>query len=224
MTTSTPVTEAGSRLLADSYTLFLKSHNYHWNVTGPMFHDAPHPVRDPVPASWRMAVDEIAERIRTLGAPAPGSYSRVRASWRPSKKAKAETPEPGPWWIEQLTDDQAAVARDGPERVRGGRGRRGPGERRPGRAPDRRPREERLDAAESPGVAEAAVSAVGAGLVPALRASRTRVLRARAGTGPAPPNEVATVPTNATGYSGSFTSTSLAGASNSPSFTYSSPT
>lgn len=62
-----------SRLLADSYTLYLKTHNYHWNVTGPLFNTL-HLMFEQQYTELATAVDEIAERIRALGEPAPGSY------------------------------------------------------------------------------------------------------------------------------------------------------
>jgi starvation-inducible DNA-binding protein len=62
-----------SRLLADSYTLYLKTHNYHWNVTGPLFNTL-HLMFEQQYTELATAVDEIAERIRALGHPAPGSY------------------------------------------------------------------------------------------------------------------------------------------------------
>ena len=63
-----------SRLLADSYTLYLKTHNYHWNVTGPQFSTL-HTMFEQQYTELATAVDEIAERIRALGIKAPGSYS-----------------------------------------------------------------------------------------------------------------------------------------------------
>ena len=62
-----------SRLLADSYTLYLKTHNYHWNVTGPMFQTL-HLMFETQYTELALAVDLIAERIRALGFPAPASY------------------------------------------------------------------------------------------------------------------------------------------------------
>ena len=62
-----------SRLLADSYTLYLKTHNYHWNVTGPMFNTL-HLMFEQQYTELALAVDAIAERIRALGVYAPGSY------------------------------------------------------------------------------------------------------------------------------------------------------
>ncbi len=64
-----------SGLLADTYTLYLKTHNFHWNVTGPRFHDL-HAMFEEQYLELAEAVDEIAERIRTLGFPAPGSYAQ----------------------------------------------------------------------------------------------------------------------------------------------------
>jgi starvation-inducible DNA-binding protein len=68
------VAEAAKKLLADSYTLYLKTHNYHWNVVGPMFNSL-HLLFESQYAELAEAVDEIAERIRTIGHHAPGSYS-----------------------------------------------------------------------------------------------------------------------------------------------------
>jgi len=61
------------RLLADTYTLYLKTHNYHWNVTGPRFRDL-HLLWEEQYTELAVAVDDVAERIRTLGHPAPGTY------------------------------------------------------------------------------------------------------------------------------------------------------
>src|SRR3990172_8871334 len=63
-----------SRVLADTYTLYLKTHNFHWNATGPMFTTL-HTLFMTQYSELALAVDEVAERIRTLGAPAPGSYA-----------------------------------------------------------------------------------------------------------------------------------------------------
>lgn len=62
-----------SHLLADTYTLYLKTHNYHWNVTGPMFNTL-HLMFETQYNELALAVDLIAERIRALGHPAPGTY------------------------------------------------------------------------------------------------------------------------------------------------------
>ncbi|MDD3764330.1 MAG: DNA starvation/stationary phase protection protein [Nevskiales bacterium] len=62
-----------SRLLADEYTLYLKTHNFHWNVTGPMFNTL-HLMFEQHYTEAATAVDLVAERIRALGFPAPGTY------------------------------------------------------------------------------------------------------------------------------------------------------
>jgi starvation-inducible DNA-binding protein len=64
-----------SRLLADTYTLYLSTHNFHWNVTGPMFNTLHTMFMTQYTELWN-AVDPIAERIRSLGHPAPGSYAQ----------------------------------------------------------------------------------------------------------------------------------------------------
>lgn len=67
-----------SRLLADTYTLYLSTHNFHWNVTGPMFNTLHAMFMAQYTELWN-AVDPIAERIRSLGHPAPGSYAAYAA-------------------------------------------------------------------------------------------------------------------------------------------------
>jgi starvation-inducible DNA-binding protein len=62
-----------ARLLADTYTLYLQTHNFHWNVTGPMFQTL-HLMFETQYTELALAVDLIAERIRALGYPAPGTY------------------------------------------------------------------------------------------------------------------------------------------------------
>jgi starvation-inducible DNA-binding protein len=64
-----------SHLLADTYTLYLTTHNFHWNVTGPMFNTLHAMFMAQYTELWN-AVDPIAERIRSLGLPAPGSYAQ----------------------------------------------------------------------------------------------------------------------------------------------------
>ena len=70
-----------SRVLADTYTLYLKTHNYHWNVTGPMFNTLHLMFETQYNELW-LAVDLIAERIRSLGSFAPGYRARVRPADR----------------------------------------------------------------------------------------------------------------------------------------------
>lgn len=67
-----------SRLLADEYTLYLKTHNFHWNVTGPLFNTL-HTMFEGHYTEAAAAVDEIAERIRALGVAAPGTYKQFAA-------------------------------------------------------------------------------------------------------------------------------------------------
>lgn len=69
------VAEALGRVLADTYTLYLKTQNYHWNVTGPQFNSL-HAMFEGQYIELRDAIDEVAERIRSLGHFAPGSYAR----------------------------------------------------------------------------------------------------------------------------------------------------
>ena len=67
------IAEGLKRLLADSYTLYLQTHNFHWNVTGPQFREL-HLMFEDHYTELAIAVDEIAERIRTLDVVAPGTY------------------------------------------------------------------------------------------------------------------------------------------------------
>lgn len=68
------IAEGLSRVLADTYTLYLKTHNYHWNVTGPQFRTLHLMFEEQYRELWT-ATDEIAERIRALGEFAPGTYA-----------------------------------------------------------------------------------------------------------------------------------------------------
>lgn len=74
------IAEGLKNLLADSYTLYLQTHNFHWNVTGPQFREL-HLMFEEHYIELAAAVDDIAERIRTLGVTAPGTYKEfVRLS------------------------------------------------------------------------------------------------------------------------------------------------
>ncbi|MEL7310183.1 MAG: Dps family protein [Pseudomonadota bacterium] len=96
-----------SRLLADSYTTYLKTHNFHWNVTGPMFATL-HTLFETQYTELATAVDEIAERIRALGVFAPGSY----AAFSDLSVIEEETGNPDAQsMIRQLVAAQEAVAR-----------------------------------------------------------------------------------------------------------------
>ena len=96
-----------SRLLADSYTLYLKTHNYHWNVTGPQFNTL-HQMFEEQYTELATAVDEIAERIRALGVKAPGSYREYAALTRIEEGDGKESAEE---MIRQLAIGQETVVR-----------------------------------------------------------------------------------------------------------------
>lgn len=96
-----------SRLLADSYTLYLKTHNFHWNVTGPMFQTL-HLMFETHYTELATAVDLIAERIRSLGHHAPGSYADF-AKLTSIKEAKGVPAAKD--MIKQLVQGHEAVAR-----------------------------------------------------------------------------------------------------------------
>lgn len=96
-----------SHLLADTYTLYLKTHNFHWNVTGPMFNTL-HLMFETQYNELALAVDLIAERIRALGHPAPGSYA---AFGKLSSIADAEGVPKAEAMIRELVDGQEAVVR-----------------------------------------------------------------------------------------------------------------
>ena len=96
-----------SRLLADTYTLYLKTHNFHWNVTGPMFQTL-HLMFETQYTELAMAVDLIAERIRALGSFAPGTYTEFA---RLSSVKEADGILAAQEMIEQLVRDQEAVVR-----------------------------------------------------------------------------------------------------------------
>ncbi len=96
-----------SRLLADTYTLYLKTHNFHWNVTGPMFQTLHLMFEQQYNELWT-AGDLIAERIRALGFPSPGSYkefSKLTAIKEADGVPSAEE------MIRQLVEGQETVAR-----------------------------------------------------------------------------------------------------------------
>jgi starvation-inducible DNA-binding protein len=96
-----------ANLLADTYTLYLKTHNFHWNVTGPLFNTL-HLMFEQQYTALALAVDEIAERIRALGFFAPGSYS---AYARLSSIKESEEVPSAEDMIRELCADNEAVAR-----------------------------------------------------------------------------------------------------------------
>ncbi|MGE3357137.1 MAG: Dps family protein [Acidimicrobiia bacterium] len=101
------VTDGLSRLLAGTYTLYLKTHNFHWNVTGPMFQTL-HLMFETQYNELALAVDLIAERIRSLGEPAPGSYQAF--SQLSSVTDEAGVPEALDM-VRRLVTDHETVAR-----------------------------------------------------------------------------------------------------------------
>lgn len=96
-----------SRLLADTYTLYLKTHNFHWNVTGPMFQTL-HLMFETQYTELATAVDLIAERIRALGFPAPGTYKEFTALSSISEEEGVPKAED---MIRKLVEGQEAVVR-----------------------------------------------------------------------------------------------------------------
>ena len=97
-----------SRLLADTYTLYLTTHNFHWNVTGPMFNSLHAMFMRQYTQLWN-AVDPIAERIRSLGHFAPGSYAKFTALT--SLKDPPAVPPKALEMVATLAEGHAAVAR-----------------------------------------------------------------------------------------------------------------
>ena len=102
------ISEGLARLLADTYTLYLTTHNFHWNVTGPMFNSLHAMFMAQYTELWN-AVDPIAERIRSLGHAAPGSYAQFGAMASiqdaPTKPPKALS------MVRILVEGHEAVAR-----------------------------------------------------------------------------------------------------------------
>ncbi|UHQ19820.1 DNA starvation/stationary phase protection protein [Lysobacter sp. KIS68-7] len=92
------ISESLSKVLADAFTLYLKTHNFHWNVTGQMFNSLHLMFEAQYNEQW-LALDEIAERIRALGAAAPASYSAYQ---------KLTSIEPG---VEVVQDDWREMVR-----------------------------------------------------------------------------------------------------------------
>jgi starvation-inducible DNA-binding protein len=129
------IAEGLSRLLADSYTLYLMTHNLHWNVKGPMFNSLHAMFLKQYTEQWN-ALDQIAERIRALGYPSPGTYSEF--SKRTSIKEIAGVPKALDM-VRHLVNAQESTARTA-------RAVRRPADAAPGR-----PRKNRVDAAQPAG-------------------------------------------------------------------------
>jgi starvation-inducible DNA-binding protein len=101
------IAEGLAKLLADTYTLYLKTHNFHWNVKGPMFNTL-HLMFEQQYTELALAVDLVAERIRALGHPAPGSYAQF--SKLSSVREETAVP-PAEGMVRQLVEGQEAVIR-----------------------------------------------------------------------------------------------------------------
>ena len=101
------VAEGLKKFLADSYTLYLKTHNFHWNITGPQFQTLHTMFEEQYTELWT-AVDDIAERIRALGQHAPGSYAAF--SKLTSLKETEMVPKSDEM-VRQLAEDHEAVVR-----------------------------------------------------------------------------------------------------------------
>lgn len=101
------IAEGLSRLLADTFTLYLKTHNFHWNVTGPQFNTLHQMFMQQYAGLWQ-ALDEIAERIRALDVPAPGSQA---AFARLTSIAEETGVPPADAMLCQLVAGHEAVAR-----------------------------------------------------------------------------------------------------------------
>ena len=103
------ISEGLAKLLADNYSLYLKTHAFHWNITGPMFNSLHVMFETQYNELW-LANDEIAERIRSLDVYAPGSYSQFAKLT--SIKEESGVPE---WkdMVQQLVDGHETTARTG---------------------------------------------------------------------------------------------------------------
>ncbi len=99
-----------AHFLSDSFTLYLKTHNFHWNVTGPMFNALHNMFETQYTEQWN-ALDDIAERIRALGFNAPGSYAEfIKLSSIPEEPGLTDTAD---WreMVRQLVVGNEAVCR-----------------------------------------------------------------------------------------------------------------
>lgn len=106
-TDRTAIAAGLNRLLSDSYTLYLQTHNFHWNVTGPRFHDL-HLLFETQYTEMATAVDEIAERVRALGVPAMGTYADFAAHSSIKEVSGVPAAED---MVRILTDSHEAVVR-----------------------------------------------------------------------------------------------------------------
>lgn len=103
------VADGLSHFMADAYTLYMKTHNYHWNVTGPMFNSLHLMFEGQYNEQWT-ALDAIAERIRSLGFKAPGTYAQLAKLTSIAEDAEGVIPE-AKEMIKQLVLGNEAVCR-----------------------------------------------------------------------------------------------------------------
>ncbi|OON61171.1 DNA starvation/stationary phase protection protein [Massilia sp. KIM] len=108
------IVESLSRVLADSYMLYLKTHNFHWNVTGPMFSTLHVMFEEQYTEMWN-ALDDIAERIRALGHFAPGTYKRYAELSNITEEADVPSAKE---MIRQLVDGHETLIRTAREAVK----------------------------------------------------------------------------------------------------------
>jgi starvation-inducible DNA-binding protein len=108
------VADLTSRLLADSYLVYLKTHNFHWNVKGPMFGTL-HAMFEVQYTELATALDEIAERIRAIGYPAPGSFSEFAEL---SKVQESRGAKSAIEMIEELSGDLETITETANELMR----------------------------------------------------------------------------------------------------------
>ena len=101
------IAENLGQLLADTYSLYLKTHNFHWNIVGPRFREL-HLMFEEQYTELAIAVDDIAERIRALGFPAPGTYSQYAELSSIEETQGVPSAED---MIRILTEDNEAVVR-----------------------------------------------------------------------------------------------------------------
>ena len=111
---SVEVVRALERLLASSYTLYLKTHNFHWNVKGPMFTTL-HTLFELEYTELALGVDTIAERIRSIGHPAPATYSAFQALSAVKERAGVPSAKE---MLKELVRDQGIVAESAREMLR----------------------------------------------------------------------------------------------------------
>lgn len=102
------IAEGLTNVLADSYTLYLKTHNFHWNVTGPRFQPL-HTIFEEQYTELALAVDQIAERIRALGFVAPGSYAEFAKATKIKEAGKV--PPKAEEMVKILAEDHERVAK-----------------------------------------------------------------------------------------------------------------